>query len=182
MFVSFNSNMVGVTCGAGTADYSRAPEFTPVYSGVRVARSLVFCFVDRCLSFWPFSFGHRIICPSIYGFPLPFCYLQTILFFNRFLIPNTVFRQLYRSDRKKSTRCWYLQINVEKDKMKGFIKICCILYWQKMLRSTINIRHWVLAGTTSAIEVSIMLNVDIFLSLHAVFILDIVGIWLKQRS
>ena len=59
MFVSFNSNMVGVTCGAGTADYSRAPEFTPVYSGVRVARSLVFCFVDRCLSFWPFSFGLR---------------------------------------------------------------------------------------------------------------------------
>ena len=97
----FHSNMVGVTCGAGTADYSRAPEFTPVHSGVRVARSLVFCFVDRCLSFWPFSFGHRIICPSIYGFPLPFCYLQTILSFNRFLIPNNVFRQLYRSDRKK---------------------------------------------------------------------------------
>ena len=142
-----------------------------------------------CCSIFSFLFCRSLfvllaffIWPSIYGFPLPFCYLQTILSFNRFLIPNTVFRQLYRSDRKKSTRCWYLQINVEKDKMKGFIKICCILYWQKMLRSTINIRHWVLAGTTSAIEVSIMLNVDIFLSLHAVFILDIVGIWLKQRS
>jgi hypothetical protein len=32
----------------------------PVFSGVRVTRSLVLCvcFVDRCLSFCPFSFGH----------------------------------------------------------------------------------------------------------------------------
>jgi hypothetical protein len=30
MFLSFNSNTTCVTCGAGTADPSRAPEFTPV--------------------------------------------------------------------------------------------------------------------------------------------------------
>ena len=43
----------------------------PVFSGVRVTRSLVLCvcFVDRCLSF----------CPAIYGFCLPFWYLQTLL-------------------------------------------------------------------------------------------------------
>jgi hypothetical protein len=36
--------------------------------GVRVPRSLVLCkcFVDRCLSFCPFSFGHCVVCPSIY--------------------------------------------------------------------------------------------------------------------
>jgi hypothetical protein len=41
-----------------------------IFSGVRVTRSLVLCvcFVDRCLSFCPFSFGHCIVCPtSIYG-------------------------------------------------------------------------------------------------------------------
>jgi hypothetical protein len=39
--------------------------------GVRVTRSLVLCvcYVDRCLSFCPFSFGHCVVCPSsIYGF------------------------------------------------------------------------------------------------------------------
>jgi hypothetical protein len=42
-----------------------------VLSGVRVTRSLVLyvCFVDRCLSFFPFSFGHCVVCSSlIYGF------------------------------------------------------------------------------------------------------------------
>jgi hypothetical protein len=42
-----------------------------VLSGIRVTRSLVLCvcFVDRCLSFRPFSFGNCVVCPSlIYGF------------------------------------------------------------------------------------------------------------------
>jgi hypothetical protein len=46
----------------------------PVFSGVRVTRALVLCvcFVDRCLSFCPFSFGHCVVCPSlIYGFWWP---------------------------------------------------------------------------------------------------------------
>jgi hypothetical protein len=45
---------------------------------VRVARSLVYCvvFVDHCLSF---SFGHCIVCPSIYAFWLPLWYLQIFL-------------------------------------------------------------------------------------------------------
>jgi hypothetical protein len=47
------------------------PEYlssSPVFSGVRVTRSLVWCvcFVDRCLSF--FSFGHSVVCPLIYRF------------------------------------------------------------------------------------------------------------------
>jgi hypothetical protein len=43
----------------------------PDFSGVRVTRSLVLyvCFVDRCLSFCTFSFGHCVACSSsIYGF------------------------------------------------------------------------------------------------------------------
>ena len=43
----------------------------PVFSGVRVTRSLVLyvCFVDRCLSFYNFSFIHCVVCSSsIYGF------------------------------------------------------------------------------------------------------------------
>ena len=54
----------------------------PVFSGVRVTRSLVLCvcFVDRCLSFCTFSFGHYVVCFSlIYGFWLPLWYLQTLL-------------------------------------------------------------------------------------------------------
>ena len=54
----------------------------PVFSGVRVTRSLVLyvCFVDRCLSFCTFSFGHSVVCScSIYGFWLPLWYLQTLL-------------------------------------------------------------------------------------------------------
>ena len=54
----------------------------PVFSGVRVTRSLVLCvcFVDHCLSFYPFSFGHCVVCSSsIYGFWLHLWYLQTLL-------------------------------------------------------------------------------------------------------
>jgi hypothetical protein len=54
----------------------------PVFSGVRVTRSLVLyvCFVDRCLSFCVFSFGHCVVCSSsIYGFWLSLWYLQALL-------------------------------------------------------------------------------------------------------
>jgi hypothetical protein len=54
----------------------------PVFSGVRVTRSLVLyvCFVDRCLSFCTFSFGYYVVCSSsIYRFWLPLWYLQTLL-------------------------------------------------------------------------------------------------------
>ena len=64
-------NTTGATSGAGTAYPFEAPDFTPVFSGVRVTRSLVLCvcFVDRCLSFCTFSFGHCDVCSSsIYEF------------------------------------------------------------------------------------------------------------------
>ena len=57
------------------------PSSPPVSSGVRVTRSLVFVqfVVHRCLSFWPFPFGHCAVCPSIYGFWIPLWYLQNLL-------------------------------------------------------------------------------------------------------
>jgi hypothetical protein len=51
--------------------YDRHHVLVDRYSGVRVTRSLVLCvcFVDRCLYFCTFSFGHSVVCTSsIYGF------------------------------------------------------------------------------------------------------------------
>jgi hypothetical protein len=72
----------GTISGAGMAYPSGPPEFTPIFSGVRVTRSLALCvyFVDHFLSFYTFSVGHCVVCPSsIYGFWLPPCYLLAIV-------------------------------------------------------------------------------------------------------
>jgi len=71
MFVPFSSNTMGVTSVAGTANHSRAHEFTPFFNLIRVTRSLALCvcFVDRFLSFCSFTFGHCVVCVfSIFGF------------------------------------------------------------------------------------------------------------------
>jgi hypothetical protein len=49
------SNMTGATCRAVAAYPSRAPEFTPIFSGVCVAWSLVFCVMLCMLLFVLFS-------------------------------------------------------------------------------------------------------------------------------
>ena len=59
------------TSGTESAYTSGTPEVTSSFSGVRVVRSLVVCvcFVDRSLSFYPFSLGNCVVCPSsIYRF------------------------------------------------------------------------------------------------------------------
>jgi hypothetical protein len=73
--------LLGNARGAGTANPSGTPELPPVFSGVRVTRSLVLyvCFVDRCLSFCTFSFGHCVVYSLMCGFWLPLWYLQTLL-------------------------------------------------------------------------------------------------------
>ena len=73
---------MGATDGEETETPSGAPEFIPVFSGVRFTQSIVLCvcFVDRCLSFCVFSFGHCVVCSSlIYGFLLHLWYLQALL-------------------------------------------------------------------------------------------------------
>jgi len=68
-------------------------EFTLYCSFVTRSLVLCVCFVDRCLSFCTFSFSHCVFCSSsIYGFWLPFWYLQTLLDFTSppFLLPGKV--------------------------------------------------------------------------------------------
>ena len=74
----------------GTAYLSRAPEFIPVFNGVRVTSSLVLCvFCRSCLSFCTFSFGQCVVCSSsIYRFWLPLWYLQTPLTYENPSQPN----------------------------------------------------------------------------------------------
>jgi hypothetical protein len=66
----------------------------PVFSGVRVTRSLVLCvcFVDHCLSFCPFCFW-PLCCLS---FDLPLWYLQTLLIPKVIIKLNWSFVILYR--------------------------------------------------------------------------------------
>ena len=69
MLVSFYSNMMGVTRGAGTANLFGAPEFTPAFCccWVLVVQSLVFCALQIIVC--PFPFNLYIVCPSsIYSF------------------------------------------------------------------------------------------------------------------
>jgi hypothetical protein len=52
MVVSFKSTMTDILSGAGPSYPFEAPEFTPLFQRVRVAQSLIFCFVDSCFSFY----------------------------------------------------------------------------------------------------------------------------------
>ena len=78
--VTYMSSTTSATCGAGIAYPSRTPEFTPVFGGVRDARSLIFyvalcrslfvllsffIWLWYCVSFCPFSFGHGIVCTFV---------------------------------------------------------------------------------------------------------------------
>jgi hypothetical protein len=68
------------------------PSSPPVFSGVRVTRSLVLCacFVDCCLSFFPFSFGHCVVCSSsINGFWLPLWYRQALHMNTTYDLPHS---------------------------------------------------------------------------------------------
>jgi hypothetical protein len=75
-----------------------------ILNGVRVIRSLVFCvmFVDRCLSFRPFSFWH-LVCHSIYGFGLPLWYLQTQIVSVRLRFTTSDYKEKGRKDKQRST-------------------------------------------------------------------------------
>ena len=67
-------NTTGATNEAGTAHPSGAPDFTPVFSRVRVTLSVVLCvsFVGRCLSCCTFSFGHCVVLLRYTDYDYPF--------------------------------------------------------------------------------------------------------------
>jgi hypothetical protein len=60
---------------------SWVPIESPSFMGFALFNLLAFCvvFVDECLSFFLFSFGHCIVCPSMYCSWLLLWYLQTFL-------------------------------------------------------------------------------------------------------
>ena len=65
-WVCNKSNTTGARCGSGTGILPEYQSSLPIFSGVPVARSLVFCVVF-CRSLFvscSFSFGHGIVCPS----------------------------------------------------------------------------------------------------------------------
>jgi cadmium resistance protein CadD (predicted permease) len=64
------------TRGAGTLYPSGAHEFVPVFRGVRVARSFVFCVVFCRSLFVLFSFDQCIVCASSINGVLSLWYLQ----------------------------------------------------------------------------------------------------------
>jgi hypothetical protein len=88
---------------------------------------LCVCFVDRCLSFCPFSFSHYVVWPSsIYGFWLPVWYLQTFLYITSirpFRVDCTSQRRNYRSYfyilrfLRWSNKEWYWQIGMSTEVM-----------------------------------------------------------------
>ena len=106
------------------------PEFTPSFSEVRVTLSSVLCvnFVDHCLSFCPFSFGHCVVCSSsIYGFWLPLGYLQTLPVNNSGHIPYDLPILLtinYHKQRCFFHYCTFYQPAVIQD---------CLSLWQSQL-------------------------------------------------
>ena len=61
----------------------RSTKVYRVFRGVRVGQSLVF-YVVFCKSlfaiFFFYSFGHCIVCPSIYSFWLPIWHIQTFIY------------------------------------------------------------------------------------------------------
>ena len=83
MLVPVNSNTTGVTFGTNKElltlpEHPSSPEVFWVF---RIAWSLVFCVVFRRSLFvlLSFFFWLCIVCPLIYSFWLPLCYLQIVL-------------------------------------------------------------------------------------------------------
>ena len=64
MFVSFNSNMAGVTYGAGTANPFGAPELILSFQLASCYLSFSFLCSVLYILVCPFSFGHCIVCPN----------------------------------------------------------------------------------------------------------------------
>ena len=81
------SNTMGVTFGAGTANLSEAPKFTPFLVGF-VLLDLIFCQVFcRSLSSCPFSFGQSIVCPFWFtAFDYSFGIFKLFWFFEKYFV------------------------------------------------------------------------------------------------
>jgi hypothetical protein len=92
-WVCKKSNTTSATCGDGTAYLSGAHEFTPIISGVRVARSLVFCVMFCRLLFYLFVLFRFVIVlsvlPRFTSSDYPFGILKLFLQMPRIIIITT---------------------------------------------------------------------------------------------
>ena len=113
----------------------------PVLVGFGVTRSLVLyvqnvCFVDRCLSFCTFPFGHCVVCSSsIYGFGLTLWCLQTLL---------TIKWQMWND--KKTNKKWYkTHCHISAGYFLLFVYIC-IVFGDPIIKKEVRISltgcHW----------------------------------------
>jgi len=124
-FMTYQSNTMGATCGAGTSYLLGAPEFSPqVFNGVHVARSLVFCvmfcitLLFCCFSFLPL-FCHVLIqfTASDYSFRI----------FKYFFVVMSRYSASYYS-----TRTLYIHSRKYMYKISDKVIICLF----------INLKHW----------------------------------------
>jgi hypothetical protein len=109
-----------------------------VFSGVRVTRSLdlCVCFVDRCLSFCTFSFGHCVVCSSVFWSLccLFFCLLVTVLSvllrhtdsnypFGIFKLFLTAFQWSHKNDDVSNVLYGFLRVFLFPQKIKVTVTI-----------------------------------------------------------
>jgi len=101
---------MGVTSGAGTTYPSRAPGSPPVFSGVRVTRSLVLCvcFVDRCWFFCTLAIVLSI------RFQFTAADLPFKLFLQIYIITN-----IYISDYRESEKVTILRYSLIIEENRG---------------------------------------------------------------
>jgi hypothetical protein len=86
---------------------------------------LYVCFVDLCLSFCTFSFGHCVVCySSIYGFWLPLWYLQTLL-----SETDRWWTQLLRKGKQFLLHLWYPSCKLSITVIYHAVWLYCIFFW-----------------------------------------------------
>jgi len=150
---------MGAISGAGITYPSEAPDFTPVFSGVRATRSLVLyvCFVGLCLSFCTFSFSNCIVCSSsIHGFWLPLLYLQTLL------------RKKRRGNQEwtiqRNWQNWVHKTEDEEEQNKYHNTICIGHHYTQANTNNV-IKAWALLQTTGGnYEPNIFLKLKYFIT------------------
>ena len=108
------------------------PEFTPVFSGVRVTQSLVLCvcFVDRCLSFHIFFFLTILMCC------LSFFYLRILitLWYLQTLLSNYLLNISFLSGINKwfCSEYSYLQrINLKTIQFQNYSPKCLLVFYAR---------------------------------------------------
>ena len=107
----------------------------PGFSGVRVTWCLVLyvCFVDRCLSFCTFPFGHGVCFSPINGFWLPLWHLQTLLIVLMVLVMvfNATFNNI-------SGISWQSVLLVEKTRIPGENHRPAASHWQTLSHNAVS--------------------------------------------